>query len=296
MVITTLALGTTSAFAQSPADAQLNPAPALPQGNMPAPATQQSQPNISAPIMAPPGSVMPSGTVPSGTQPIPGSTPIPNTGGPGAPAPAPTGPVTAAAPLSWGAQALADEITLSARDPEISVKKKKQARLSDEKVASLRSKIARLEGDMKSRMRLAEHFEVEGQPDKMIEVLRPVAADLPRKGMLALARGYRMKKDHKEEIRVLEILRAQKDKDYFVHYHLGAAYSSFGDRSTAIERFENALKLNPRFYPAYESLLRETKRDKRWTDAISIAQDTADRFGQKSKALSELCLLFAFQA
>lgn len=252
----------------------------------------------SAPTSPPPStlSVPPSQTQPNppGQSPTPLTTTSPGTATPGGPTSTPAPTVTS--PLPWSTQALIDEVILSTKEPETIVKKKRTIRLDDEHIAELRTKIARDDTDQKSRLRLAEYYEGANMPEKMIEVLRPAATTLQRKGMLMLARAYRMMKDHKEEIRALEILRSQRESDYFVHYALGVAYSQFGNRAAAVERLLTAKNLNPRYYPVYEALLRETKRDRRWTDAIAIAQDTASTFGNKAKYLSELCLLYAHQA
>ncbi len=274
MIIAALALSAGSASSQVP-----DVPSALPMTDPPV--TDQPSGQISAPS---PVNMI---TIKPGAAPSPGAasaTPAPG----GTPAP------TAVEVMTWSTKALADEVALSARNPETKPKRKKGAALPESKIAELRTRIARDEKDIKTRLKLAEHYEAEQQPGKMVELLRPVAADLSRKGLLLLARAYQLQKDYKEEIRVLEILRARKEKDYHVQYSLGVAYSNFGDRASAIDRLEESRRLNGRYYPAYEALLRETKRDSRWNDALSIAQDTVGKFGGKAKYMGELCLLYAF--
>lgn len=275
-------------------------------------ALAHAQAQTPAPVQPTTPTTLPGALDPT-SPPVSPTTSIPTSGGnavrnpdPVSPAPpgsTPTTPTTSgAAPppvaetMTWTTRALAEELALVAQTPEAKPKKKKGGSLSEKNLAELRSKAARNEADIKSRVRIAEHFEAKENWEKVVETLRPVAADLSRKGFLQLARAYRNLNDFKEEIRILESLRAKKERDYFVQYSLGLAYSSYGNRLGAIERFEAAKKINPRFAPAYEALLRETLREARWSDALEISQDLVGKFGEKAKYMRDLCLLYAYQA
>lgn len=200
--------------------------------------------------------------------------------------------------VKWNAQILQDELAESIRRSDIAMLKVKdpKAKLGATAIAALRSKISKNEMDIKSRMRLADHYEYVNDPEKQVELLRPLKHQLPRKGLLQLARAFRALKNHLDEIRVIQFLLTQNAADYVAISALGDAYGSLGKRDEAIHQFEEAKRINPRYLPPYEGLLRENKRAGFLTDAIQAAVDMMKIFGEKPSFYSELCLLYAHNA
>jgi tetratricopeptide (TPR) repeat protein len=198
-------------------------------------------------------------------------------------------------PLTWSTAALRAEIVKSV---EASAKKEKtkKKKLSEAKVKTYRSKMAKNDKDMKSRVRLAEHFEAIGSPDDVIDVLRPAMTKLDRDGVLALARAYHEKKDYAQEIRILETQVARTPKDYVVQHAAGEAYSAMKKQDQAFQYFSEARRLNANYMPAYESLLRSYKKEGHYHDAVTVAQDMQQVFGDTPEILNELCLLYAHGA
>src|SRR5262245_2080731 len=75
-----------------------------------------------------------------------------------------------------------------------------------------------LPADIKAKVDTAEGFMLKKEYDKVVETLRPVSDRLNRKGLLLLAQGYAAQKSYLNEIRTLEMLLGQNDKDYFVQH------------------------------------------------------------------------------
>jgi tetratricopeptide (TPR) repeat protein len=198
-------------------------------------------------------------------------------------------------PLSWSTAALRAELIKSV-DTSAKKEKTKKKKLSEAKAKSLRSKIAKNDKDMKSRIRLAEHFEAIGKHDDAIDVLRPALTTLTRDGILALARSYHEKKDYLQEIRILETQVARTPNDYVVQHEAGEAYAAMKKQDQAYKYFSEARRLNANYMPAYESLLRSYKREGHFHDAVTVAQDMQQVFGDTPEILNELCLLYAHGA
>lgn len=260
--------------------------PAAP--SVPAAAPVQVEPTVTSPANAP---AQPTATVPGA--PASPVAPLPGAAGPITSSPPPSG--TSKEPVSWSTAVLQEAVAKSIGEAK-SPKPKKGKKLSEKQVGELRAKIARKPKDMKSRMKLAEHFETVAQPNEVIEILHPSSEDLNREGLLTLARAYRAKEDHLQEARVLQQQAIETPSDYVVHTLLGEAFVSMKNFDKGIDSFSEAKRLNNKYLPAYEALLRESLKNGQRSDAMSTAQEMIENFGETSKITSQLCLLYAEQA
>jgi tetratricopeptide (TPR) repeat protein len=159
--------------------------------------------------------------------------------------------------------------------------------------AELRNRIAKNDKDIQSRIKLAELFQKKKDFDGMVGTLRPASDNLPRKGMLLLAAGYRGQKNHLNEVRVLELLLAQNRKDYYVMNAVGEAYISLGKNEEAIEKFQETRKLNNRFLPSYKNLLALYDAGGEKYEARNLLNDMIRIFGPRAEFFNELCRLYS---
>lgn len=159
--------------------------------------------------------------------------------------------------------------------------------------AELRSNISKNEKDINSRIKLAELFQKKKDYAGMLEALRPASDNLPRRGMLLLAEAYKGQKSYLNLVRVLELLLAQNRKDYYVQNAVGEAYVLNGKTEEAIEKFQEARKLNVRFLPAYKNLLAVYDAKGEKYEERNLLTDMIRIFGPKPEFYNELCRLYS---
>ncbi len=271
--------------------ASTGPGSAPPATGVPTTTTGQPPPNTTAPGTTAPGSANPPtapGAPPSGTQPAPGQTTSP-----------PPSMAAPAAPMTWSTRTIHEELlaSVAAADEKILKQKTaKSARLSDTKVAQLKVKLSRNRKDIKSRLRLAEHYQTIPKYNQITVLLNTALAQLPQRGLMMLAHAYREIKDHENEKRILEIALAKKENDHVTQYALGEALISLSKKSEAITRFDQARKINKKYLPAYLAILRENKRGGYFHDSLQLLQDMVEIFGDKGTFLNDICLLNAHEA
>ncbi len=159
-------------------------------------------------------------------------------------------------------------------------------------LGELKKRIAQNPKDFTSRVQLSEIYFKQKDYDKMIDTLRVSSDSLGRRGLLLLAYAYDGKKNYLNEIRVLENLLIQNDKDYYIQFKLGEAYSKIKKREEAITNFRSSKQSNPHFLPAYESLLRELNSTEDSYEARTLINDMIKLFGEKPKFFTELCRLY----
>ena len=223
---------------------------------------------------------------------------------PKSPDPAPLSSSQSALAGSWAARALHKELMATLdrppTPPERDSKNEAKALLDEKRVSAYRKKIALAAGgskhELKARLALAAHYRASGKAQAVIEVLRPAMASLSRKGLLLLAEAYHEKKEYLDETRVLETLIARDKNDHVAHHLLAVTHAASGRRDEALKKYEAAKKINPKYLPPQEELLREAKRAGFLHDSIQAVQDMIENFGPRARFISELCLLYAHEA
>ncbi len=162
-------------------------------------------------------------------------------------------------------------------------------------VEVLRGLIAKNDKDVNARIELAEVYEKQKNYTGMIDTLRPNIEKLNRNGFLLLARGYSGKADYLNEVRSLELLLAQNDKDYYVQNLAGEAYVRLGKSDDAIEHFNNARELNRRYKEAYANLIKQYQKTGNNSEALNLLTDMLKIFGRRPDVLTQLCKMYSDQ-
>lgn len=186
--------------------------------------------------------------------------------------------------FSWAQAQGADQNETPPVDTVVS-----KAKLS---IPELEKKIALNSKDFGSRIQLAEIYQERKSYDKMVETLRPASDTIGRRGLLLLASAYEGKKDHLNQIRVLENLLMQNDKDYYVHFKLGSAYAATKRHEDAALSFKTAKLHNTRFLPAYQALLKSFGEIDDKESSRTLLNDMIKTFGEKPQFYNELCRLY----
>ena len=132
-----------------------------------------------------------------------------------------------------------------------------------------------------------------GKALDVIANLKPVAAELPRQGLLILAKAYRQQKNYLDEIRVLEVALGMNTKDYYVQTLLGEAYFSNRNYEKAAENFASSKDLKSDFMPAIEGLEKTYEAQTQLEDARSLTEDLIKKFGGMKKHRNQLCRLYS---
>lgn len=159
--------------------------------------------------------------------------------------------------------------------------------------AELRNRIAKNDKDIPTRIELAELCQKKKDYTCMVEALRTASDNLPRKGMLLLASGYRGQKNYLNEVRVLELLLAQNRKDYYVQNAVGEAYVSLGKNEEAVGKFQETRKLNNKYLPSYKNLLALYDSTGEKYEARNLLNDMTRIFGPRAEFFNELCRLYS---
>lgn len=127
-----------------------------------------------------------------------------------------------------------------------------------------------------------------------IRILTPIAELLPRSGLLLLARNYAATKETLDELRTLELCIAKNPNDYVVQTVYGNALVHTKNRvEEGLVAFQEARKINPRYQPAYEALLRELEKKGERYEARNVVTDMMKVFGEKPQFFTQLCRLYA---
>ncbi len=133
------------------------------------------------------------------------------------------------------------------------------------------------------------------QNGEAILLLKPLSADLPRHGLLALAKAYHSQKNFLEETRILEIVIGQNDKDYYVQNLLAECYLANRDFEKAADNFSLARELKKDYLPAYQGLKKTYEAKGQVDDARLTLMDMIRIFGEKKFYLNEICRLYSVE-
>jgi len=128
---------------------------------------------------------------------------------------------------------------------------------------------------------------------KVIQTLKPKVDQLPRSGLLQLARAYGATNDVIGQIHAIELVIAKNPKDYVALVEAGNAYIKLKRLEDAATAFGNAREYNPRYRPAYEGALTLLEMSQETYEARTLVVDIIKAFGPDAKSTSTLCRLYS---
>lgn len=157
---------------------------------------------------------------------------------------------------------------------------------------------------LSTRLQLGNYYLKQKSYDRVIELLNSYTDQLTAQGFLTLASAYSSKKDYLNEARVLNLLALKQPADFHWHLLLGQAYlkqvSQNADpekkrdiATQGIKELRQALKLQPKFKPAFDALLVALLQQKANNDARELLNEGVHIYGERPELYRELCRLDA---
>ncbi len=140
--------------------------------------------------------------------------------------------------------------------------------------------------NVQSRVRLADGFNVLGQPDKAAKLYQDLLADFPQAPMLQenlrakLTDIYLRGKDRKHAIEQLEAITKGDSMNLQAHYYLAMLSAEAGDSVKAEEHYRRVVVLNPKFEQAYYDLATAQLGAGKTNEVFRTLQDAQKRFGE----------------
>ncbi len=150
----------------------------------------------------------------------------------------------------------------------------------------------------KSQVQLAYKYVKNNLSQQAISLLKPKLGTLKKKGLLVLAKAYRMEKDHSQEIKILNLLLLKQPKNASILTLFGNALLKSKDTDSAVLYYRKAIKANPKYSKAYYSLLNafesSVKKNPRFRyEQREILSDMIKVFGHKHQFYSRFCRLYS---
>jgi tetratricopeptide (TPR) repeat protein len=140
---------------------------------------------------------------------------------------------------------------------------------------------------------VADRHEKEKDFASVVSTLKPKIDQLPRKGLLQLARASVEIKDSLTEIHALELTTAKNPKDYVAECLLGDAYMRVKRYDDAANAYGASRDQNPRYRPAFEGALSILEATQETAEARILVQDIIKVFGADAKNTASLCQMFS---
>jgi tetratricopeptide (TPR) repeat protein len=147
--------------------------------------------------------------------------------------------------------------------------------------------------NLTAKIKEASKLEAKRDHSGVTKLLRPEIDELPREGLLILARAYEQMSDPAMRIRVLELCLAKNPQDHIVQTQLGYAYNQAKRWDESMTAFMNAKTMNPGYRPAYDGILQEFERSGDRYEARALLSDMLKRFGPEPKLYTALCRLYS---
>ena len=147
--------------------------------------------------------------------------------------------------------------------------------------------------DVRAALEKADLLEKAKDFDGVIKVLKPLMDQLPRKGLLQIARSYKATKDIPSEITALQLVTAKNPKDYVAQTQLGDALFRGKRYAEAGTAFNEAKTLNNRYRPAYDGLWSLLEVSDSKYEARTLVLDMVKIFGPDAKTAAALCRMYS---
>lgn len=139
----------------------------------------------------------------------------------------------------------------------------------------------------------ADQHEKDRDYNAVVTTLKPKIDKMPRKGLLQLARAYRLLKDLPNETHMIELCTAKDPKDYVAQSMLGVAYTTAHRNEDAATAFDAAIEQNPKYRPAYEGKWALLEGTGELYEARTTVTDMIKIFGPDAKTTAGLCRLYS---
>lgn len=166
--------------------------------------------------------------------------------------------------------------------------------------AMLERKLSAQPENIPARTQLAEIRIAEKNYAKAAELLNSYTDQLTPGGFRALAFAYSNLKKYDDEVRVLNIIAAKEEENYEWHMLLAQAYLKQAGATPdpernqlmttkAIQQMRAVLRIQKRYKPAYDLLLKTLIQQKAHNEARELIAEGINNFGRRPELYRELC-------
>ncbi len=137
-----------------------------------------------------------------------------------------------------------------------------------------------------SRVRLADGFNVLGQPDKAANLYQSLLADFPDAPLLQenlrakLTDIYLRGKDRQKAVEQLEVITKADPGNLQAHYYLAMLAAEAGDAGKAAKHYAHVVVLNPKFEQAHYDLATSQLAAGKTNAVFKTLREAQKRFGQ----------------
>ena len=156
--------------------------------------------------------------------------------------------------------------------------------------------------NMSPRIKLAEVWIEQEKFDKAVELLNAYTDQLNSAGFRALAFAYSGLKKYEDEVRILTIIMKKEEENYQWRMLLAQAYLKQAAAvpksdmeknarllTSGIQQLRAALKISPKYKPAYDLLLKTLISQKMHNEARELLLEGLNTFGDRPELYREMC-------
>jgi tetratricopeptide (TPR) repeat protein len=140
-----------------------------------------------------------------------------------------------------------------------------------------------------ARHNLARIYFEQKKWDDVIATLKPFSDGLTTQGLYLLAQSQHEKAYYDDEIQTLKQLVGKSEVDYRAWALLGDAQYAGGKLDTAVPSLRKSLEINPKYRPAYDSLIQIFVKTKSEYEMREILNDMVKNLGESPYTTSQLC-------
>ena len=179
-------------------------------------------------------------------------------------------------------------ITTTSQQPPLSQKEKNRIHIQ-KKIDKLLQRLERRPNNLNLHFLVGKYYYLLDDFDKAIFHLKRNNKTPSIKGLILLAKSFSQKKDHQQEIRVLNTLLEMHPNSPKVYTDIATAYYKNNNIKEAIEYYKAALQKNRRYKAAYKGLWTVFESQNNFYDMKQIIEDFLALSPNDAEANSKLC-------
>lgn len=143
--------------------------------------------------------------------------------------------------------------------------------------------------DSKKIFAQAQEFFAKKQYAEVKKLLTPILDQLDQQRLSLLSQSHFELAEYYEASRVAQLMISRNEKDETAFTLAGRAELKLKKEKEALEHFKKALELNPKYEPAYRSLVELYDKRKNYYELAILFNEMITRMGEKSEYLNRLC-------
>lgn len=161
----------------------------------------------------------------------------------------------------------------------------------DRKIELLTKEVNANPNNLTKVVELAHAYFKKKDYEKTTSLLWKNVDKIDRPALILLTKAHHLRKEPEEMIRAINIVISKNDKDFEAHTLMGNAYVLQKKHKEAMESYQLAVNLNPKYEPAYNGLidLYEKRNPPNLYELRILYQDMIENIGPRYQYLLKLC-------